>query len=513
MARANLANNRKSGDTKPTDPLKTALKLDIYRNPAKYKKNLDVVSFANSGLDVTKESFYLSQIVRKIELDDLDLDQLRIVDVDGGAEQEQKERVLPCRCCRRVMPDKLAAKIFDGEVLGGVQIVSDNGNFRFKGLMQCKNVWRCPICARTSSEKRKIGLQRLLSAHIEQYGTDTITASLFTFPHSATDDLEDIKTRFVAAYNAFTRSRGYKELVKCYGLRGSSRAFEVTYSVKNGFHPHFHVLHFFDTSLLNSIDYIKQRFFSLWQTACLSLDFDYPSLDAFGCHLIASDDKTVDDVAAYFSKTESDTTIDDISTYLQLKRDTVRSVDGSLQKWGVEHELTKWHLKKSTGHKIYRYSMFDLLRGYAINDLSGNDVQRDKFAQLWKAYAMAFSGQRQLFTRHKDFKLADLMLDDVVDFDQTEQLTDEQQQQNQTITIPFNDWMIICYFRARGLILSYAKRGGSSAVDDILSQLREKYNPPVVTLEQSLQVLDRHYPSVPIGLYIPPPLLDYADFN
>lgn len=524
--RTNLANNRKTGDTASPLALRGSILNHSVVCPAFYVRNYDAVKFAQSDIvkgdviefdgstDILYETFYLSSIVRKIELggvfdskktiyrfeekridfDNTNLEQVAALAFGIIEAEEIDKGVQPCSCGRKVMSEKLHKKLFGASGLsspanGGINIVKSGVAVSYSGLMYCKNVWGCPICTRKVSEKRKIGLQKLLSSHVEKYGSDTITASLFTIPHTNRSDLKDILDRLIEAYTVMTRTRVYKDFInKTLGGRGSSRATECTYSLTNGYHPHIHVLNFFDTALdFESYQLLSDTLYNLWVKACLKLGFEMPVRRAFGCKIIPTDTAALSVVADYFSKSEADVNDDDIEQFLNSKKNkTVRQVGKKSKRWAIEHEITKWHLKTDKTEKskdqdgnkikVFRYSMFDFLRGYAFNDIAGNEQEKQRFAALWLEYRSAFKGKRQLFTRHKDFKIPELMLSDadLIDFE-TGEIMDDKPASEVILSLDFITWQLVVMFKARASLLVCAKYQGKAAALQFIKQLWSAY--------------------------------------
>ena len=126
--------------------------------------------------------------------------------------------------------------------------------------------------------------------------------------------------------------------------------FEITHG-QNGFHPHYHVLLFVPYSVgIGSHIGMEEDMYAVWKDCCTKSGLDEPSKE-YGLHLQAGNE-----AGNYVSK------------------------------WGLEHEMTKGHVKK--GKKESR-TPFDILRSY---DESGDE----KEANLFRLYYFAFKGQRQL---------------------------------------------------------------------------------------------------------------------
>jgi hypothetical protein len=379
------------------------------------------------------------------------------------------------------MGDNLRKKIFGDDLEGenkaksAVKIIDYRGSLSYQGVMCCHNIWGCPICGRKLSERRKKGLSMLLHAHFDKFHADSVSASLFTIPHSKYDDLGDIRKRLVKCYNDMTRTRDYKGIIKKLGGCGSSRGTEVTWSLVNGFHPHIHVLNFFEGSVLLEHEFLANTLFDLWAMALEKNGFDKPSREAFGCNIIPSTKASIEAVAEYFAKSESDVNDADIMGYLKKHKEirSVKNVEGrEVMGWQTEHEMTKWHLKQARSDgENFRYSPFDFVRGYSIADDNKDEDSKTQFRALWLTYRKAFKGQRQLWTRHKHFKISELELSD-------EELGSQELEepvQKVVVEIDFNQWLVIVFMHARGVLLEKARHKGVEGVNAILDTINENY--------------------------------------
>lgn len=127
---------------------------------------------------------------------------------------------------------------------------------------------------------------------------------------------------------------------------GSIRALETTYG-GNGWHPHYHILLFLDSSI--PLDKIAAAYEERWINACIKAGLPAPK-PGVAC--------TVQD-GSYAS--------------------------AYVGKWGLPEEMTKSHIK----HAIAGRTPMDLLRDYADGD--------ENSGRLWREYVAAFKGQRQLW--------------------------------------------------------------------------------------------------------------------
>jgi hypothetical protein len=179
-----------------------------------------------------------------------------------------------------------------------------------------------------------------------------------TVPHGMGDDINVLNERLGAALKRLSAGKySLKNQLKAVypdaEIYGFIRAFEVTHG-DNGFHPHYHLLVFtsgdLDHAALHSV------YAPTWQRACRLSNLPEPSL-IHGC--------TVQDglhAAKYASK------------------------------WGLEDEMTKAHIKQTRRKGA---TPWGLLR--AVLDGDDPDYPAKRAADLFRVYAAAFKGRRQLY--------------------------------------------------------------------------------------------------------------------
>jgi len=153
----------------------------------------------------------------------------------------------------------------------------------------------------------------------------------------------------MAAWKRLWQGRRGMELRNALGLFGHIRALEVTHG-ENGFHPHFHALLFFHPQQTTPAGW--GMLLPRWQASAVRSGLPRPS-DSHGCRIDGGSK-----AASYVSKGV----------------------------WGLESEVTKGHTK--TGKKGSRTPL-DLLKCFMQGDT--------KAGALWRVYAAAFEGKRQLY--------------------------------------------------------------------------------------------------------------------
>lgn len=289
----------------------------------------------------------------------------------------------------------------------------------FGNLQRCYSVWNCPICSMTITEGRRTELKQGLSNWLDVGGSVYLVT--FTNSHHKGDDLEDLLQGQKKAFIKFWEKTKVKKMLKCLGYKGRIVATEVTWGDKNGWHPHYHMLFFFDHHIdANGL----QSFLALeWQAACIKSGLKAPDL----VHGVDVQNGTY--AAQYVSK------------------------------WGLEDEVTKGHLKKGLNGSL---TPFDLLRGASTNN---------QFKTLFKQFADVFKGKQQLVWSKG---LKDLLT--------IEQVTDEQLiEETEKTSVEVNElaleiWELVLKYGKRAHVLElveYDYQNGTNSLNDFIMELAQ----------------------------------------
>lgn len=298
------------------------------------------------------------------------------------------------KCMQRRLP-KQTVKVWKDK---------EHGKAFYSGVRTCAALWTCAHCAAKISERRRVELVAALDA-AKALGLHVKLLTL-TIPHGIGDDVREIVKKLLGAWKRTTQGKRGQDLRALLGLKGTIRAFEVTHGA-NGFHPHLHVLLFLDKPWSNAS--VHAAFSPLWQNACRLAGLPIPS-DAHGCRV---DDGSK--AAAYASK------------------------------WGLESEMTKGHVKRG---KKGGMTPFDFLRA-----VLADDKDAPKYRGLFKAYAEAFHGQRQLYWSNGLRALLELgkeATDEELAAEQTEQAT-------MLADLSVEQWRAIVHARAQAAVLDVAE--------------------------------------------------------
>lgn len=219
----------------------------------------------------------------------------------------------------------------------------------YSNIQRCGSVWSCPVCAQIISEKRKNEVKQAIDAHLATGGG--VYLCTLTIPHYMGDNLKEMLGGLQGATKRlFSGTRRSKEVWASLGKVGHIKALELTYGA-NGWHPHFHIIIFTKKRLLEGTPITS--LIECWQNACRLAKLPIPSL---------------------FNGLDW--------------RGADNAVSDYLNKWGIEHEVTKSHLKRGKESR----TPWDMLRLSMIED----HPEAEKMEKLFQEFALSFKGKRQL---------------------------------------------------------------------------------------------------------------------
>lgn len=148
-------------------------------------------------------------------------------------------------------------------------------------IAQCGSVWVCPICAVKIQARRAVEVAAAVE-WAENNGYKVVLAT-FTASHKAHFLLKDFGGKLGEAYRR-TLDQVKRERKK-YEV-GNIRALEMTWSARNGWHPHFHTLFFVREDC--DIDAYFEEIGRAWKAQCIRLglldEMDVKAVKAFDRH-------------------------------------------------------------------------------------------------------------------------------------------------------------------------------------------------------------------------------------
>lgn len=144
----------------------------------------------------------------------------------GSNRLTERKNVAKCGRCRYM------------ESTVGIAVGPDGGAY-YTGLVRCGSVWECPVCMATISARRSQEVKELVSRHRATGGGAYMLT--LTLPHDAGDELRAMRKHVTKAWSKVQAGEPYKRMKERIGLVGTIRALEVTHG-PSGWHPHLHIL-------------------------------------------------------------------------------------------------------------------------------------------------------------------------------------------------------------------------------------------------------------------------------
>ena len=288
----------------------------------------------------------------------------------------------------------------------------------YGGLQTCGSVWMCPVCSAKITERRRVELTAALT-RAKELGLRAVMTT-YTLRHYAGDSLAWLLDGLMLARKKATGGRAAKLLREQFGVVGSVRALEVTWSKENGWHVHVHELSFVSEGV--NLDGLEAGLRLQWDRGLRLAGMR--EVNEHGC-----DVRTADiDIAAYVQKF------------------------GHERGWNVEHELSKQPVKKGRkGH----FTPSELLRSYAFDgDLAAGDK--------WREYAIVFKGSRQLYWSPG---LRKILLPGVVELTDAELAKRVDAPGFVLVGLSLLDWKAVLWNNKRAEVLVIARRSGGDRAE------------------------------------------------
>lgn len=313
----------------------------------------------------------------------------------------------------------------NGSEVGVIQSL-EHHKASFTGLQTCGSAWVCPCCSAKISERRK---QEIIAAtDLHKSAGGGLYLVTLTWSHHRHDDLAQMVKASRASLVKLRALRAYKDNLKSINYLGMIRAFEVTHGDENGWHPHFHELFFVAKPLTRQqLRDWEASLYAQWRAQCLAFGLGEPNRKR-GITIISAES-----AGEYIAKF------------------------GNAPKWGVASELVKSQTKH--GRKGSR-TPWDMLRLY--------DEGEQRYAHLFRDYAKAFFGARQVFWT--PLLKAAFGLDELTD----EEIAAREEDNAVFICrISKEDWKLVInkYDDYRSVVLSLAESGGEDSIRSFLDSI------------------------------------------
>ena len=294
------------------------------------------------------------------------------------------------------------------------------GTARYEGLMKCRSVWSCPICAAKITEERRKELRTGLSNC-----TNRLVLVTYTLRHQWDDPLKFLLEGLKMAFAKMRTGRPWQDVKHYFGIVGAILTTEVTYG-RHGWHAHRHELMLLpddisDEMLLALDQKLRERWIWALEQVGMSADWVH-GLD------MNIDPKLNREYIAKFGR------------------------DPALDEWTVAHEMTKNTFKEG---KEKGRTPWQLLSDYVHKgDLDAGI--------LFQEYVYAFKNSHQLhWSKHlrKYLGMGEEIKDEDLNIDETEITEVELYEINLEV------WRVICKLQIRGQLLEIAGVGDAKKLE------------------------------------------------
>lgn len=128
----------------------------------------------------------------------------------------------------------------------------------YNGICTCASPMLCPVCSTRIAGYRSAEIRQAVHSWLAEDSENTCYMITLTLRHTLSDTLSCLLGLFKTARKYFWAHRTVKNLLKRSDLLGRITATEINFSIKNGWHPHQHILLFckksdFDNKTLRDI--------------------------------------------------------------------------------------------------------------------------------------------------------------------------------------------------------------------------------------------------------------------
>ncbi|WP_372771215.1 protein rep [Pseudoalteromonas sp.] len=333
---------------------------------------------------------------------------------------------------------------------------NENGRAFWSGLGCCGDLRGCPVCRDKVGRVRSQEVLQVLSGHSANGGAAILVTQ--TCRHHRNDSLEDMIPRLADARRRFSSWTEVKNIRKLLGYDNQISSPDITYSDKNGWHPHYHDI------WLISQENLEQNYFSKLQVSNSKLAAKYSNcfdsngtlkLEAVQILLAKQWIKACEKVGL---KTPS------IKNGFDIQ---YRDSDGSsaagryITKWAYETTLS--HKKEANKDSI---TPFDIL--YSLTHDAFDSKRTPKFIRLWQEYTKAYSGRSIIYFGRglkKTYCIEELSDDDILDSPEVEEVTEVTQQQAYALE----------YYCLKGVVLDLAEKYPSNIVSQYIESVYQKW--------------------------------------
>ena len=300
----------------------------------------------------------------------------------------------------------------------------------FHKLASCALIWRCPVCSLKILKGREDTIYALAKSHERK--EKAMGFLTFTLPHAANETLETNFNKLIQKYNDLQHQRFFKEfrsgctrkgLENVGYILGQIKSVEITWKALNGWHPHLHILNFYDLGL-NEQD---KKCINHFQKKCLAWWVSHT-----GAKMIGQDSQI-----CYGIKGAAD----------------------YMAKWDAVKEITSESLKSSKG-----ISPFGILKKLALNDFR-NVQEKIKLRELYREYCEVTKGRHRISFGRNLRKAYPEVVQDETD----QELCEKIEIREVIMQFHLSAWKQITQKHLQPYLINFYLSGGMSAVVGLLS--------------------------------------------
>jgi hypothetical protein len=231
---------------------------------------------------------------------------------------------------------------------GSVAVRLSRGVAGFAGLASCGSVWADPVCNAKVMARRAVEVGAAVALWQSQGGS--VAFGTLTMRHGRQDRLAALWDALSAAWKSVTTGSQWVKDQCAHEVEGWLRIVETTWSPRNGWHVHVHVLVFLRGKQTGQrVRRLHERMFGRWERALVRAGLGRPLMLAQDMHLVV--DAGDGELARYFTKvTDNARRVGLEVTQSQTKQ--ARARQGGRTPWGFLDDveqlgtveaLDRWH--------------------------------------------------------------------------------------------------------------------------------------------------------------------------
>lgn len=176
-----------------------------------------------------------------------------------------------------VRPERPARCRWRAAASVGVHVSEELERAHYSGLERCSSIWACPVCSPIIRHGRSDDIQ-LAAEAAGDLGLGVVFVTM-TQRHAWGDALSGTLDVMIKGWGKLQGRTAWRNLSKRVGYIGMIRATEITLG-GNGWHPHNHMLMFFEKPLtVQEIEQYQYDLGAMWIRLCQSMGGGVPTLE------------------------------------------------------------------------------------------------------------------------------------------------------------------------------------------------------------------------------------------